>query len=132
MGKCCTPRPQFAGGHRNVASLSYDNFAAIRNLPSSSICRHPTPAQLKQGDLFLHLKGPNFNGNALPVALLELGAAYAVIDEAPAQVAGQRRFGHRQCFNFGLQCLPSGPRSRCHRLPRRSAASRSVQTASSP
>jgi UDP-N-acetylmuramoyl-tripeptide--D-alanyl-D-alanine ligase len=40
--------------------------------------------QLKQGDLFFALKGPNFNGNAFAVRALELGAAYAVIDEAQA------------------------------------------------
>ena len=51
--------------------------------------RHPSVVTdtrlLKQGDLFFALKGPNFNGNAFAVRALELGAAYAVIDEAPAQ-----------------------------------------------
>jgi UDP-N-acetylmuramoyl-tripeptide--D-alanyl-D-alanine ligase len=37
--------------------------------------------QLKPGDLFFALKGPNFNGNAFALRALELGAAYAVIDE---------------------------------------------------
>ena len=37
--------------------------------------------QLKQGDLFFALKGPNFNGNAFALRALELGAAYAIIDE---------------------------------------------------
>jgi len=37
--------------------------------------------QLKQGDLFFALKGPNFNGNAFALRALELGAAYAVVDE---------------------------------------------------
>ena len=54
--------------------------------------RHPSVVtdtrQLKQGDLFFALKGPNFNGNAFALRALELGAAYAVIDEAPGQVAG--------------------------------------------
>ncbi|HEY4288117.1 MAG TPA: Mur ligase family protein [Puia sp.] len=49
--------------------------------------RHPSVVtdtrQLKQGDLFFALKGPNFNGNAFAVRALELGAAYAIIDEAP-------------------------------------------------
>jgi UDP-N-acetylmuramoyl-tripeptide--D-alanyl-D-alanine ligase len=47
--------------------------------------RHPSvqtdTRQLKQGDLFFALKGPNFNGNAFALRALELGAAYAVIDE---------------------------------------------------
>lgn len=37
--------------------------------------------KLKDGDIFLALKGPNFNGNAYAKKALELGAAYAVIDE---------------------------------------------------
>jgi UDP-N-acetylmuramoyl-tripeptide--D-alanyl-D-alanine ligase len=53
--------------------------------------RHPSVVtdtrQLKQGDLFFALKGPNFNGNAFAIRALELGAAYAVIDEAPATMA---------------------------------------------
>jgi UDP-N-acetylmuramoyl-tripeptide--D-alanyl-D-alanine ligase len=40
--------------------------------------------QLKKGDLFFALKGPNFNGNTFATRALELGAAYAVIDEVPA------------------------------------------------
>ena len=38
---------------------------------------------LKPGDIFFALKGPNFNGNAFAPKALELGAAYAVIDEKP-------------------------------------------------
>jgi UDP-N-acetylmuramoyl-tripeptide--D-alanyl-D-alanine ligase len=49
--------------------------------------RHPfirtDTRQLKQGDLFFALKGPNFNGNSFATRAFELGAAYAVIDEAP-------------------------------------------------
>ncbi len=37
--------------------------------------------KLKKGDLFFALKGPNFNGNLFAEKALELGAAYAVIDE---------------------------------------------------
>jgi UDP-N-acetylmuramoyl-tripeptide--D-alanyl-D-alanine ligase len=45
--------------------------------------------QLKDGDLFFALKGPNFNGNRFALSALERGAAYAVIDEAPpAQPSG--------------------------------------------
>jgi len=39
---------------------------------------------LKPGDIFFALKGPNFNGNTFASKALELGAAYAVIDEKPA------------------------------------------------
>ena len=38
---------------------------------------------LKKGDIFFALKGPNFNGNAFAPKALEMGAAYAVIDEPP-------------------------------------------------
>jgi UDP-N-acetylmuramoyl-tripeptide--D-alanyl-D-alanine ligase len=41
--------------------------------------------KLKQGDIFFALKGPNFNGNTFANAALEQGAAYSVVDEAPAQ-----------------------------------------------
>ena len=37
--------------------------------------------QLKQGDFFFALKGPNFNANAFALKALQQGAAYAVIDE---------------------------------------------------
>jgi UDP-N-acetylmuramoyl-tripeptide--D-alanyl-D-alanine ligase len=37
--------------------------------------------QLKAGDIFFALKGPNFNGNSYAAAALEKGAAFAVIDE---------------------------------------------------
>jgi UDP-N-acetylmuramoyl-tripeptide--D-alanyl-D-alanine ligase len=40
--------------------------------------------QLRHGDLFFALKGPNFNGNAFAAQALEQGAAYAIIDEDPA------------------------------------------------
>jgi len=56
--------------------------------------RHPSVVtdtrELKQGDLFFALKGPNFNGNAFAVRALELGAAYAVIDEIPKEGGGDR------------------------------------------
>ena len=51
--------------------------------------RHPSvqtdTRKLRQGDLFFALKGPNFNGNTFATRALEQGAAYAVIDEAPAE-----------------------------------------------
>src|SRR5580692_4300247 len=51
--------------------------------------RHPSiqtdTRLLRRGDLFFALKGPNFNGNAFAARALELGAAYVIIDEAPAQ-----------------------------------------------
>jgi len=37
--------------------------------------------QLKAGDIFFALKGPNFNGNTYAAAALEKGAAFAVVDE---------------------------------------------------
>src|SRR5882762_2032879 len=46
--------------------------------------------RLKKGDLYFALKGPNFNGNAFAIRALELGAAYAVIDEAPARATDTR------------------------------------------
>ncbi len=37
--------------------------------------------KLQHGDIFFALKGDNFNGNSFALRALELGAAYAVIDE---------------------------------------------------
>jgi UDP-N-acetylmuramoyl-tripeptide--D-alanyl-D-alanine ligase len=37
--------------------------------------------KLQQGDIFFALKGENFNGNLFALKALELGAAYAVVDE---------------------------------------------------
>ncbi|MEY4051598.1 MAG: UDP-N-acetylmuramoyl-tripeptide--D-alanyl-D-alanine ligase [Chitinophagia bacterium] len=37
--------------------------------------------QLKKGDLYFALKGPNFNGNEFALVALEQGAAYAIVDE---------------------------------------------------
>jgi UDP-N-acetylmuramoyl-tripeptide--D-alanyl-D-alanine ligase len=39
--------------------------------------------QLRQGDLFFALRGPNFNANELALKALEAGARYAVVDQAP-------------------------------------------------
>jgi UDP-N-acetylmuramoyl-tripeptide--D-alanyl-D-alanine ligase len=41
--------------------------------------------KLRKDDLFFALKGPNFNGNTFAARALEMGAAYAIIDEAPAE-----------------------------------------------
>ena len=37
--------------------------------------------QLKKGNLYFTLKGPNFNGNEFALQALEQGAAYAIVDE---------------------------------------------------
>jgi len=41
--------------------------------------------KLKEGDLFVALKGPNFNGNQFALRALDSGASYAIIDEMPIQ-----------------------------------------------
>jgi UDP-N-acetylmuramoyl-tripeptide--D-alanyl-D-alanine ligase len=58
----------------NIAQL----YEVYRNHPSIQT----DTRQLKQGDIFFALKGPNFNGNAYAAAALEAGAVLAVIDEA--------------------------------------------------
>src|SRR5580698_6472453 len=51
--------------------------------------RHPSiqtdTRQLRPGDLFFALKGPNFNGNQFAAKALGLGAAYVIVDEPPGQ-----------------------------------------------
>ena len=45
--------------------------------------------KLKEGDIFFALKGDNFNGNHFVEKALEMGAAYAVIDEETYAVFGK-------------------------------------------
>lgn len=55
--------------------------------------KHPSvqtdTRKLAPGDLYFALKGPNFNGNAFAQNALDMGAAYAVIDEAQYEVEGR-------------------------------------------
>jgi len=44
-------------------------------------CIETDTRKLKPGNLFFALKGPNFNGNEFALKALEMGAAYAVVDE---------------------------------------------------
>jgi len=46
--------------------------------------------KLKKGDIFFALKGANFNGNLFAEKALELGAAYAVIDEQVGDSTNER------------------------------------------
>ena len=41
--------------------------------------------KLQKGDLFFALKGPNFNANLFAKPAIEAGAAYAIVDESPAE-----------------------------------------------
>lgn len=45
-------------------------------------CVQTDSRQLKAGDFFFALKGPHFNGNTFARRAIELGAAYALVDEA--------------------------------------------------
>ncbi|MBT9485687.1 UDP-N-acetylmuramoyl-tripeptide--D-alanyl-D-alanine ligase [Sediminibacterium sp.] len=39
--------------------------------------------KLKEGDIYVALKGPNFNGNQFALRALDAGAIYAIVDEMP-------------------------------------------------
>lgn len=41
--------------------------------------------KLKEGDIYVALKGPNFNGNEFALRALDAGAVYAIVDEMPLQ-----------------------------------------------
>jgi UDP-N-acetylmuramoyl-tripeptide--D-alanyl-D-alanine ligase len=45
--------------------------------------------KLQKGDLYFALKGPNFNGNAFAQKAIEMGAAYAIIDEEQYAIEGK-------------------------------------------
>ncbi|MGW8123725.1 UDP-N-acetylmuramoyl-tripeptide--D-alanyl-D-alanine ligase [Roseivirga echinicomitans] len=58
----------------NIASL-YEKFKTSTGISTDT-------RKIEKGNLFFALKGPNFNANKLAKQALELGAAYAVIDDA--------------------------------------------------
>src|SRR4051794_21189723 len=45
--------------------------------------------KLESGDLYVALKGPNFNGNHFAKQALEMGAAHAVIDDKQYEIPGK-------------------------------------------
>jgi len=45
--------------------------------------------KLSKGDIFFALKGDNFNGNQFAAKAIEMGAAYAVIDEKEYEINGK-------------------------------------------
>ncbi|HRF17922.1 MAG TPA: Mur ligase domain-containing protein, partial [Chitinophagaceae bacterium] len=45
--------------------------------------------KLNPGDIFFALKGDNFNGNSFAKKAIEVGAAYAVIDEKEFEIPGK-------------------------------------------
>jgi UDP-N-acetylmuramoyl-tripeptide--D-alanyl-D-alanine ligase len=53
----------------------YETFLESRSVTTDT-------RKVKAGDLFFALKGPNFNGNAFAEKALEMGAVYAIVDEA--------------------------------------------------
>lgn len=57
--------------------------------------------KLKEGDLYFALKGPNFNGNLFAEQALSLGAAYAIVDEAPTSFSSDKII----CVTDVLSCL---------------------------
>lgn len=69
-----------------VQLMEFDTFVFMNIDQLYAIYReHPSvqtdTRQLKAGDIFFALKGPNFNGNTYAEAALEKGAVLAVVDE---------------------------------------------------
>ena len=63
---------------QNESSISMDQLYEIYKVHSSI---QTDTRQLKKGDIYFALKGPNFNGNEFAISALEKGAAYAIVDE---------------------------------------------------
>jgi UDP-N-acetylmuramoyl-tripeptide--D-alanyl-D-alanine ligase len=59
--------------------------------------------KLKAGDIYLALKGPNFNGNIFAEKALEAGASYAIVDEP--QEADAKWNDKILLVEDGLKCL---------------------------
>jgi UDP-N-acetylmuramoyl-tripeptide--D-alanyl-D-alanine ligase len=66
-------------------------------LQSTGVCTDTR--QLKKGNLYIALKGDNFNGNAFAKAALDKGASAAIIDEENYLTEGS------SLVNTGLQAL---------------------------
>ena len=63
---------------QNESSISMTQLYEIYKVHSSI---QTDTRQLKKGDIYFALKGPNFNGNEFAISALEKGAAYAIVDE---------------------------------------------------
>ena len=63
---------------QNESSISMAQLYEIYKVHSSI---QTDTRQLKKGDIYFALKGPNFNGNEFAISALEKGAAYAIVDE---------------------------------------------------
>lgn len=77
---------------QSSASSSPISISDLYEIYKSSTQVQTDTRQLKKGDLYFALKGPNFNGNEFALQALEQGAAYAIVDEpilAPASLANR-------------------------------------------
>jgi len=63
---------------QNESSISMAQLYEIYKVHSSI---QTDTRQLKKGDIYFALKGPNFNGNEFAISAIEKGAAYAIVDE---------------------------------------------------
>ena len=63
----------------------YDLFIACKTITTDT-------RDCPKGSMFFALKGANFNGNAFAQKALDLGCAYAVIDEEEYKPANDERF----------------------------------------
>ena len=63
---------------QNESSISMAQLYEIYKAHSSI---QTDTRQLKKGDVYFALKGPNFNGNEFAISALEKGATYAIVDE---------------------------------------------------
>ena len=66
-------------------TLLYDLFIACKTITTDT-------RDCPKGSMFFALKGANFNGNAFAQKALDLGCAYAVIDEEEYKPANDERF----------------------------------------
>ena len=66
---------------QSSASSSPISISDLYEIYKSSPQVQTDTRQLKKGDLYFALKGPNFNGNKFAIQALEQGAAYAIVDE---------------------------------------------------
>ena len=62
--------------------ITLPSIAYLYEIFKQHPCIQTDTRKLKSGDIYLALKGPNFNGNLFAEKALEAGASYAIVDEA--------------------------------------------------
>jgi Rrf2 family iron-sulfur cluster assembly transcriptional regulator len=87
---------------QSSASSSPISISDLYEIYKSSPQVQTDTRQLKKGDLYFALKGPNFNGNEFALQALEQGAAFAIVDEP---IDATHCGGKENCLGESGRCM---------------------------